>query len=189
MAVLEPFSQTKWDWASVGEIILRQFQSEQQGMTPSAPSGSNIVFSIPPDSGTPGRIESAREPESTGLVREVVSGVSEHATQPQIEATTAAAAEKDGDDTIMEEQSAEADSKNEETASTVPPEVAPAPSRKRSTDSAGLPETAEGGRSRSKRIRGRDTITEPAPGSAALRRGWPPSARAGRRGARAGPGS
>ena len=39
-------------------------------------------------------------------------------------------------------------------------QVPPALARKRSTDSAGLPETAEGGRSRSKRIRARESIAE-----------------------------
>ncbi|KAF5848765.1 hypothetical protein GGP41_009868 [Bipolaris sorokiniana] len=161
-------SLTKWDWASVGEIILRQFQAEQQGMASNVPPGSNIVFSIPPDSGTPDRVELAPELEPTELAQNTISAAPESTPLSKTEGpTAAAAAEKDGDDTIMEEQSTEADVKSEEVTSTLPLEVAPAPSRKRSTDSAGLPETAEGGRSRSKRIRGRDTITEPAPGSAA----------------------
>ncbi|KAL6152428.1 Histone transcription regulator 3 [Exserohilum turcicum] len=158
-------SPTKWDWASVGEIILRQFQSEQQGMTHSVPPGSNTVFSIPPGSATPERSEPKRESEPTVPSQEVVLAAPEPPLQ--IEEPATATTEKDGDDTIMEDQSAEAEVKNDETTSTIPLEVAPAPSRKRSTDSAGLPETAEGGRSRSKRIRGRETVTEPAAGSAA----------------------
>jgi tetratricopeptide (TPR) repeat protein len=158
---------TKWDWASVGEIIVRQFMAEQQGMTPNVPSGSNIVFSIPPDSETPERTE----PEPTAPAQEALLS----APNPplQIEepdpATTEAetVTEKDGEDTIMEEQDVDSEVKNDEVAPAGPSNVAPVPSRKRSTDSAGLPETAEGGRSRSKRIRGRESIIEPTTGGAA----------------------
>ncbi|RYN36162.1 Histone transcription regulator 3 [Alternaria tenuissima] len=157
---------TKWDWAGVGEIIVRQFQAEQQGMTPNVPSGSNIVFSIPPESETPERIE----PDT---IQETVSPAPELTPPPQIEELIASAAdaetvtEKDGEDTIMEEQDVESEVKNEEIAPAGPSNVAPVPSRKRSTDSAGLPETAEGGRSRSKRIRGRESLIEPTSGGAA----------------------
>ncbi|KAG9192706.1 hypothetical protein G6011_11440 [Alternaria panax] len=156
----------KWDWAGVGEIIVRQFQAEQQGMTPNVPSGSNIVFSIPPHSETPERIEPDHVPET-------ILPAQEPTPLPQIEGPAAGAAdtetaiEKDGEDTIMEGQEVDSEVKNEEAASTGPSNVAPVPSRKRSTDSAGLPETAEGGRSRSKRIRGRESILEPTPGGAA----------------------
>jgi tetratricopeptide (TPR) repeat protein len=162
---------TKWDWAGVGEIIVRQFMAEQQGMTPNVPSGSNIVFSIPPDSETPERIE----PEPAAPVQEalIAAPTSAPTPPPQIEepvpSTTEAenVPEKDGDDTVMEELEVDAGIKNEEAAPVGPSNVAPVPSRKRSTDSAGLPETAEGGRSRSKRIRGRESILEPTIGGAA----------------------
>ncbi|KAI4700782.1 hypothetical protein J4E81_003746 [Alternaria sp. BMP 2799] len=162
---------TKWDWAGVGDIIVRQFLSEQQGMTPNVPSGSNIVFSIPPESETPERIES--EPPAPVQEASMPAPAPAPTPSPQTEEPNTAATEaenvpeKDGEDTIMEEQEAEGEVKNEEAATVGPSNVAPVPSRKRSTDSAGLPETAEGGRSRSKRIRGRESILEPTIGNAA----------------------
>jgi hypothetical protein len=160
---------TKWEWSGIGEIILRQFLAEQQGMTFSVPSGSNIVFSIPPESEIPERIERdtptpPAEATQTALEPSPPRQIEEHATT----ATGAEAApEKDGDDTIMEDETGDTVVKDGEAVPNAPPNIAAAPSRKRSTDSAGLPETAEGGRSRSKRIRGRDTVAETSAGGSA----------------------
>ncbi|EFQ88785.1 hypothetical protein CFE70_009866 [Pyrenophora teres f. teres 0-1] len=159
------WAPTKWEWSGVGEFILGQFTAERDAQAPpSVPSGSNIVFSIPPHSETPERIDSEPEQEPTpepAAPVDAIPAVLEPTTLLQIEGPTRANAKKDGEDTVMEEQDGDAAIGNEEVTRT-----APAPSRKRSTDSAGLPETAEGGRSRSKRIRGRDTVVEPAAGSA-----------------------
>ncbi|KAF1836922.1 hypothetical protein BDW02DRAFT_544911 [Decorospora gaudefroyi] len=152
----------KWDWSGVGEMLLHQFMAEQKGMAYSVPSGSNVVFSIPPDSETPERVE----PEPAAPTQDVIPAAPQLSSSSQIEelATTAPGVEiipeKEGDKAGMEEQNGHTEVKNEEVGTVAPPDIAPTPSRKRSTDSAGLPETAEGGRSRSKRIRGRDTVTE-----------------------------
>jgi tetratricopeptide (TPR) repeat protein len=156
---------TKWDWAGVGEIILQQHMAESRGMTDNVAPGSSINFNIPPNSETPEPIEA--EPASA-----------ETTPPPPVEAITAAevaetaasaidldlSADNDVDDSIIVEEGVSADAKDETATSTATRDAAPAASRKRSTDSAGLPETADGARSRSKRIRARDTITEPSAG-------------------------
>ena len=65
-------------------------------------------------------------------------------------------------DATMQDAEADADQVDKKLEDEPPPatESTPAQSRKRSTDSAGLPETAEGGRVRSKRIRARGSVLE-----------------------------
>ncbi|KAL6711142.1 Histone transcription regulator 3 [Coniothyrium glycines] len=168
-------SPTKWDWASVGEAILQQFMAEQRGMTYSLAPGLNINIVIPahietpepvvlgPTVSTPDEVQKSLPPALTSLEKATEL---EKSADALIEAQLAA---EQGDvDTIMEGEDGGSadiqDLKKDETKLLASAEAAPAPSRKRSTDSAGLPETAEGGRSRSKRIRGRDSILEPAAG-------------------------
>ncbi|KAH7380116.1 hypothetical protein BKA66DRAFT_494490 [Pyrenochaeta sp. MPI-SDFR-AT-0127] len=159
----------KWNWAGVGEIILQQFMAEQRGTTHSVAPGSSVSFSIPPDSESPMRADS----EPTAATVDTMITPPEHTAPLLIEEPTKTATEaevpteKTGKDLDIVEQDGNAEVKNEGVESVAPLEAAPVPSRKRSTDSAGLPETAEGGRSRSKRIRGRDTITEPSAGGVA----------------------
>ncbi|CAO2647933.1 Nn.00g088550.m01.CDS01 [Neocucurbitaria sp. VM-36] len=150
---------TKWDWASVGEIILQQFMAEQRGMTNNVAPGSSIKFTIPLDSDTPER----NEPEPAPLAEDTTARPIAQAVPPQIEAPPAAepeSVERVGGDAVIEEHGVTSEVKDEEAASAAPLETPQVVSRKRSTDSAGLPETAEGGRSRSKRIRGRDTVVD-----------------------------
>lgn len=157
----------KWDWAGVGEAILQQFVAEQHGMALNAAPGSNTVFSIPSNSESPEWTGLDPAPVSTAIV----DATPEEPSPPRIETPTITVPDTEtpvtpvGDDTTMIEPSGNADSKDEDAGPLATlAENAPAPSRKRSTDSAGLPETAEGGRSRSKRIRGRDSIIEPTTG-------------------------
>ena len=155
---------SKWDWAGMGDMILQQFLAEQRGMTHNIAPGSRITLSIPSDSATPVRADS----EPTAIAPDVIITPSEQsapppATQPLATVTKAETSSvKLSEDVDMGEQDAGVELKTEETGSAAPTDSAPGQSRKRSTDSAGLPETAEGGRSRSKRIRGRDTISEPS---------------------------
>ncbi|RMZ71671.1 Histone transcription regulator 3 [Pyrenophora seminiperda CCB06] len=158
---------TKWGWSGVGETIWGHFLAERDGTAlPSVPSGSRIVFSIPPDSETPECIDPEPEHEHTpdpiAPVQDAIPAASEPNSLLQTEGPVSATTQKDGEDTVMEEQNDDTVIQHEGAPPTVP-----APSRKRSTDSAGFPETAEGGRSRSKRIRGRESVVEPAAGSAA----------------------
>lgn len=160
---------TKWDWAGVGEIILQQYMAEQRGMTYHVAPGSNTVFSMPPESASFQQLESAPPP----AMMEAVAVPTESPSPPKIEAPDISvpqpdnSVEQDGNNAATTDRSGVAELNNNEEAgpAALPAETEPIPSRKRSTDSAGLPETAEGGRSRSKRIRGRDTIIEPAAGS------------------------
>ncbi|KAF2852227.1 transcriptional corepressor of histone-like protein genes [Plenodomus tracheiphilus IPT5] len=165
---------SKWDWASVGEIILQQFIAEQRGMTDKVAPGSNITFNIPSDSGTPEQNEP--EPVAEAVDATLPSPKSfaparpAETSQPDAIMLSVAVGEMQvaaaDDETMIEEPSGGAEVNNEDVGATASLKEPPLPpSRKRSTDSAGLPETAEGGRSRSKRIRGRDTVTEPAAGS------------------------
>jgi hypothetical protein len=145
----------KWDWAAMGEVILQQHMAESRGIN--AAPGSSINFNIPPDGVTPERIE----PDP----------VSADATPTPPPDATAALQNADTVVTAMESETAldqvaedATEVKDVIAVATLPQDHAPGPSRKRSTDSAGFPETADGARSRSKRIRARDTITEPSAG-------------------------
>ncbi|KAL1607138.1 Histone transcription regulator 3 [Nothophoma quercina] len=141
----------KWDWSSVGEIILQHFIAEQRGLTVHATPGSNVRLVIPLECETPEAIES--EPAVAPTLEETMADQ----PPPEIKEPSPSAVEVEnvtkgdgGADVAQDGDKQEADT----SAAT---EVAPAPSRKRSTDSAGLPETAEGGRA--KRIRTRNTVT------------------------------
>jgi hypothetical protein len=155
----------KWDWAGVGEIILQQFVAESRGMTNNVAAGSSINFNIPSDGVTPERAE--REPveaevtppppvEATALAR--VAEPVDAPTELDLQAG------KDVNDSTLLVEESVVEAKDDTPASATAQGTVPVPSRKRSTDSAGLPETADGARSRSKRIRARDTITEPSAG-------------------------
>ncbi|KAH6616265.1 hypothetical protein C7974DRAFT_427281 [Boeremia exigua] len=136
-------TSAKWDWSSVGETILQHFIAEQRGITGSTAPGSNVRILIPAE------LESQRiEPESAPAVEEVMEDQPSppQAAEPSLPAPETETATK------IEPDAEAAQDGNDQVA-----EAAPAPSRKRSTDSAGLPETAEGGRA--KRIRTRNTAT------------------------------
>ncbi|CBX91085.1 hypothetical protein IAQ61_002548 [Plenodomus lingam] len=165
---------SKWDWAGVGEIILQQFIAEQRGMTYNAAPGSNIIFNIPSNSGSPEQSEPETSTEATDLTSQapslLVTAQPSEAAPHEASAVSVATGGLQGaaidENTMIEDSGGGAEVNTEDpgaaTSLTEPPQP---PSRKRSTDSAGLPETAEGGRSRSKRIRGRDSTIEPAAGS------------------------
>ncbi|KAF2687027.1 hypothetical protein K458DRAFT_333051 [Lentithecium fluviatile CBS 122367] len=154
-----------WDWVGVGESVLRHYMAEQSGLT-NVTSGSCINFSIPPDANMVDMEERASE-----VVEESTVEAPKEMPQPETIEPIAAAPEdeatiaKDGDDIVMEDQDkiAPLSTKAEEAGSATPSEPTQPQSRKRSTDSAGLPETAEGGRIRSKRLRAREA-TDPSIG-------------------------
>lgn len=155
---------SKWDWAGVGESILRHYMAEQSGLTDTVPPGSSITLDTPPEASTVEATETVAAP----IVEESTVAPAKEANQPDTAETTEdidAGTTKDGEDTVMEDQGRSVDVKGEDGGSATPVEPAAQPqSRKRSTDSAGLPETAEGGRSRSKRIRARE-VTDPGNGA------------------------
>ncbi|KAH4165030.1 histone transcription regulator 3 [Parastagonospora nodorum] len=160
---------TKWDWAGLGETILQQFMAESQGIATNMASGSSLNFNIPPDDLTPEPIE--LEPAAAAITPsppvEAAEGV-EVAGAVDVAAEQEKSAEDDIDKSIVQAQEGAPETKDAASSSAIALDAVPPPSRKRSTDSAGLPETADGARSRSKRIRARDTITEPSAGGDAV---------------------
>ncbi|KAL5120628.1 Histone transcription regulator 3 [Pleosporales sp. CAS-2024a] len=153
-----------WDWAGVGETILGQYLAESRGTANNVASGSSIAFTIPPETATPDPIQ----PESDAVQvappppAEGVAPTEETKAMPKL-VEPESSVDKDGQDSSIALQDDGARAKTDKTT-IVAQEPSPVASRKRSTDSAGLPETADGARSRSKRIRARDTITEPSAG-------------------------
>jgi hypothetical protein len=150
-------SPVKWDWAGVGEVILHHYMAEQGGYL-ELPAGCSVTFSIPPGAS----IEDI--PETISMTPAPREEIPRQGT----EALTVTATEVDAplrtdvEDVAMEEPEKSTSAKNDDGGSASPQETVSAQTRKRSTDSAGLPETAEGGRLRSKRIRGRasERVTE-----------------------------
>lgn len=159
--ILDP---TKWDWAGVGDAILRHYMAEQSGLTDNVKPGSGITFRIPPDASPVEINESAVAPASG----ESLDGHSKEPSQPETEdfvtppTKASESPAKHGEDVAMMDQDRSTTGKAER--SVTPAEPAQPRSRKRSTDSAGLPETAEGGRIRSKRIRARE-VTDGSTGT------------------------
>ncbi|KAF2828591.1 hypothetical protein CC86DRAFT_319525 [Ophiobolus disseminans] len=147
----------KWDWAGVGEIILQQHMAESRGMTDNIIPGSSINFNIPPDGVTPERTESEPAPAEIASISPPESTTLEKEEERGVVVIASGGA-------TMEDRVGDIEANNEAAVSATAQHTAAIPSRKRSTDSAGLPETADGARSRSKRIRARDTITEPSAG-------------------------
>jgi hypothetical protein len=156
-----------WDWAGVGESLLHHYMAEQSGLATHVTAGSCVSFSIPLDANSAATEGPARAP----IVVAVSTEAKEETVQPELDAPAVLepeagpTASKDSDDIVMEDQDSVAplSSKAEEAGSVTPNESTQLQTRKRSTDSAGLPETAEGGRVRSKRLRAREA-TEPSIG-------------------------
>lgn len=158
-------SPAKWDWSSVGEAILQHFIAEQRGVTASTAPSSNVHIAIPIEHATAQHTETPPAPASALAQPRVRDHQSPpplppppptQAAEPPPPAPEAETCAKD--DMLVDpaqehhQQSAEA-----EAAASATAEAAPVPSRKRSTDSAGLPDITEGGRT--KRIRTRNTAT------------------------------
>ncbi|KAF2111672.1 transcriptional corepressor of histone-like protein genes [Lophiotrema nucula] len=158
-----PLNASKWDWAGVGEVILHHFHAEQSGFIAPA-AGSSINISIPPNAALEGN-DPSPEPlaieDSVNVTKEApVSHEGEGVPSTRQESEVQDTAKAYRQDVVMEEDDQPAAAKTGEASSTTPQDSASGPSRKRSTDSAGLPETAEGGRVRSKRLRARESVTE-----------------------------
>jgi hypothetical protein len=154
----------KWDWSGVGDAILQQFMAEQIGTSGNTAPGSRINITVPSDYQT-------SEPSASDTPSPSEQIANEQSTLPQTlepaHAADSAETSAQGaiEDTVMADQDSAVDAKTEDVDSAATQGSAPPPSRKRSTDSAGLPETAEGIRSQSKRIRTRHSLTNPAGGA------------------------
>jgi len=145
----------KWDWAGLGEVILRQYVAEQSVLIENVPPGSSICFEMPPET-----IAVETTEEANGREETVAPRPQEEEHQPKVEQAVApsleTAAAIQASDPATSQVEKGTSTKMEESGSMTPVDAAQAQSRKRSTDSAGFPETAEGGRARSKRIRARE---------------------------------
>ncbi|KAL5456491.1 hypothetical protein PMIN06_003846 [Paraphaeosphaeria minitans] len=143
-------SPLKWDWAGAGDVVLRHYMTETNTVITSIQPGCAIAFGMPPEATVTDPIENAN-------LEEVV--ITEPPNEDNIvEQDKFAASAKDGEDTVMAgQEKSENINKVDEGESATLAENGRELSRKRSTDSAGLPETAEGGRARSKRLRARDS--------------------------------
>ncbi|KAL1636518.1 Histone transcription regulator 3 [Neofusicoccum ribis] len=156
--VLNPI---KSDWAHVGDAILNEYLQEQQRFVDPG-AGLLITLNLPdlPDDAT----EPQQGPANNVPVEKQADQAQQQITETQasVEDKDAKAPVENGGDTEMKDSNgskAEHERvKNGEGKSAEPSDRPNAPSRKRSTESAGLPETAEGGRGRSKRIRARESI-------------------------------
>jgi tetratricopeptide (TPR) repeat protein len=142
---------SKWDWSSIGEAILQHFIAEQRGVAANTSLGSSVQFVIPANCETPDQMDS--EPVAAPVVEEPMD------EQPPPQILEAPPAGDEGETKAKEDGDAEAvqEGHDQEAAVSTITETPTAPSRKRSTDSAGLPELAEGGRT--KRIRTRNAGT------------------------------
>ncbi|KAF2198231.1 hypothetical protein GQ43DRAFT_434454 [Delitschia confertaspora ATCC 74209] len=157
-------SPTTWDWAGLGEAILRFFMAVQGGFV-EAPPGSGMRITMPSD--VPVEEDSLQieeRPTEGNKIAQKPEGVVRSKKAPNNNCTSGddGAPNMDGEDIVMGEGDQETALilRKENSGSATPQEPAPLQNRKRSTDSAGLPETAEGGRSRSKRIRARESIMD-----------------------------
>ncbi|KAF2748040.1 transcriptional corepressor of histone-like protein genes [Sporormia fimetaria CBS 119925] len=158
----------KWDWTNVGEALLREFQLEVGGYTNHLSSPA-VVINTPIQSHGADPVEAPEAPgaetSKSGEVPLVDSaadgGENGHVLPNGYLSTEPAALDtSDGKDVVMERQADTMEPKPKEAELNTPVDDTATQSRKRSTDSAGLPEVAEGGRSRSKRIRARDTLPD-----------------------------
>ncbi|KAJ4350227.1 Histone transcription regulator 3 [Didymosphaeria variabile] len=150
-------SPVKWDWAGAGDAILRHYMTETNTLIESTQPGCAIALDVPPEVNITEPTENANvqaETEMTEPPKGVVISEKDEPAAPGNDSKTAA---KDGDDAVMADQERPTDGKADEAESATLAENGRELSRKRSTDSAGLPETAEGGRARSKRLRARDS--------------------------------
>ncbi|TKA74067.1 hypothetical protein B0A49_05302 [Cryomyces minteri] len=150
------------DWAGVGEAIYSHILAEQSGMV-DVTFSSGICFDMAPHN-----VQHEETLAHTTSPTEVakVNGLADASrseepaylpVEPEIILSPTAA----GEVTAVGEATVAAATEEGETKAVEATGVtATLPTRKRSSDAAGLPETAEGGRVRSKRIRARESIVE-----------------------------
>ncbi|KAF2837923.1 hypothetical protein M501DRAFT_957458 [Patellaria atrata CBS 101060] len=162
-----PLCPPKRDWYSVGEALLGHvLYNEQVGAvaTTAVPMdfgpGAGITIKLPEISDMDqeqllqAHIAAETEHEASETPKETVFHMTQDSTTENITNV-----ELVGDEDVkMDDANSEGLSQAPDTGSKDDNEGANTLPRKRSTDSAGLPETADGGRLRSKRIRARESV-------------------------------
>jgi hypothetical protein len=160
-----------YSWTAVGKAIMDHFRAEQGlGSKSKAPKdfgpGSSLRFKKPNIN------NSSEDPVDTVVLESPVESKSTHPSENGIGNDSHIPDVDNGNS--AEEKPAEVNGEGQDTSKTIEPEGTKDTSgaepedteeqqpsqlsRKRSTESAGLPEVAEGGRARSKRIRARETL-------------------------------
>ncbi|KAF2398501.1 hypothetical protein EJ06DRAFT_497229 [Trichodelitschia bisporula] len=158
------------NWDSVGRAIVSNRMQEVEGTVYNGPNFA-VGFTLPEPEDT--EIENAPEVESpkhisdSSNVVEDVPSVPEEvpALGPGSDAAVASVASADDQDVKLEEAEAQTETSHADQATPEAKDDVPNTAekgRKRSTDSAGFPDTVEGVRLRSKRIRARETLDGPS---------------------------
>ncbi|KZF19684.1 hypothetical protein L228DRAFT_224304 [Xylona heveae TC161] len=158
-------------WAAVGKAILQHLAAEQHGILEPGP-GAGIKFSIP-GAEEPIENESTREDDTDGVAAQLQKEIAAADEVHERERTRSKSAQHMSsmkDDPTMDEKitkspsqqaSPEAETKEASGQQTLSnPTTNILPVRKRSSDAAGMAESADGGRLRSKRLRARESVAE-----------------------------
>lgn len=167
-----PIASSRSDWAAVGDAILQlHFCEQAKQVDPSPGSAISLLLphaltngSLTAHAGVDGSLSRQHSDDES-----MVTAPEPHEEQPEPVGETKAVGPHSADPPVAPLQEG-AEGSQPAAAGVSQGERAETPSRKRSTDSAGLPETADGGRGRSKRLRARESIHEggTGPDAAAL---------------------
>ncbi|KAF1812977.1 hypothetical protein P152DRAFT_458151 [Eremomyces bilateralis CBS 781.70] len=155
-------SLSDYTWSGVGEALLQQYHTQSQGVgTTDSGYGIEIVVPShlsPPIPPTPPAPPPAESNPIEALKHDVITSQTIVANEvgPEKPPTTTPDTPTEKLDVEMSDSAPPGEAIKREPTN----EPISLPSRKRSTDSAGLPETADGVRSRSKRIRARDSVAD-----------------------------
>ena len=152
-------------WAAVGKALLHELQTEQQG-TNEIPMGAGILISIPEDvsdSAKPNHSAESRKGSDAHGIHELA--IEEDALNAPLEGQDRDRSSS-GDPAVQVAEVLEASAQGMEQSTKAHTadgdEPTQLPSRKRTSSTAGLPDTNDGGRVRSKRIRARESTAENA---------------------------
>lgn len=150
-------SPLKWDWAGVGDSLLRHYMAETNSAVEANHPGSAIALGIPPEAIVSQPTATSNAEEEVQMTDTPTEDVTPEKDEPAgTKEGTETAIVKEGEDAAPADQEKPMGDKVDDGES-LPVDNGRELSRKRSTDSAGLPETAEGGRARSKRLRARES--------------------------------
>ncbi|KAF3050230.1 Histone transcription regulator 3 [Didymella keratinophila] len=141
----------KWDWSTIGESIVQHFLAEQRGLISNVTPGSRVQLIVPAESEPPERVDGLAPIPAAEELMDAQPSPPQIAEPPSPVGDTEMSAKEEGSNENAQEVNAQ------EAETSAATDVPSAPSRKRSTDSAGLPETTEVGRA--KRVRTRNTAT------------------------------
>ena len=144
-------------WAALGDALLQQYTAVQQGSSVDAP-GSAITFDLS-GSSTASPELSTREQDNDAMDGVTTDTVATH-TVIEVEVSQNLATPPSPQHPVLDRADASADVLKTEEMSVEDTQTMVLPSRKRSGEAAGLNESIEEGRTKSKRLRARDSTLE-----------------------------